>query len=102
MCWYDVTFVWHLIFGSYPTSCNVYELFVKLASTGLLIAAHVSFVQTIGELGTVCGIDEDHDVVVKYPSQNRYGFNTQLSCAIQKFLCLRCGLLSTRIQSVCA
>ena len=28
--------------------------------------------QTLGATGTVVGIDEDHDVVVSYPSGNRY------------------------------
>jgi len=27
--------------------------------------------QTVGVVGTVCGIDEDHDIVVVYPSKNR-------------------------------
>lgn len=28
--------------------------------------------ETLTTTGTVCGIDEDHDIVVQYPSGNRY------------------------------
>ncbi len=38
----------------------------------LLIPYGCCCIQSIGEVGVVCGIDEDHDVVVKYSSQNRY------------------------------
>ncbi|XP_066272663.1 E3 ubiquitin-protein ligase MIB1-like isoform X1 [Branchiostoma lanceolatum] len=31
--------------------------------------------ETLGSTGTVCGIDEDHDIVVSYPSGNRWTFN---------------------------
>jgi len=29
-------------------------------------------VQCLGTTGTVVGIDEDHDIVVAYPSSNRF------------------------------
>ncbi|XP_050005023.1 E3 ubiquitin-protein ligase MIB1 [Alexandromys fortis] len=31
--------------------------------------------ETLTTTGTVCGIDEDHDIVVQYPSGNRWTFN---------------------------
>uniref|UniRef100_UPI00358E1CC6 E3 ubiquitin-protein ligase MIB1-like n=1 Tax=Myxine glutinosa TaxID=7769 RepID=UPI00358E1CC6 len=31
--------------------------------------------ETLATTGTVCGIDEDHDIVVRYPSGNRWTFN---------------------------
>ncbi|XP_061410032.1 E3 ubiquitin-protein ligase MIB1 isoform X1 [Lethenteron reissneri] len=31
--------------------------------------------ETLSTTGTVCGIDEDHDIVVQYPSGNRWTFN---------------------------
>uniref|UniRef100_A0A8C4R8F4 RING-type E3 ubiquitin transferase n=1 Tax=Eptatretus burgeri TaxID=7764 RepID=A0A8C4R8F4_EPTBU len=31
--------------------------------------------ETLTTTGTVCGIDEDHDIVVRYPSSNRWTFN---------------------------
>jgi len=30
--------------------------------------------ECLGQTGTVVGIDEDHDIVVTYPSGNRYSF----------------------------
>lgn len=31
--------------------------------------------ECLGTTGTVVGIDEDHDIVVSYPSANRWTFN---------------------------
>lgn len=37
-----------------------------------LLSLSVAVVQCVGRMGTVVGLDEDHDVVVKYSSNNRY------------------------------
>ena len=41
--------------------CNVF----------LTVTHHILSHQVIGTVGVVRGIDEDHDVVVQYPSRNR-------------------------------
>lgn len=43
--------------------------------------------ETLTTTGTVCGIDEDHDIVVQYPSGNR--FVIQPSSILTNFLCLQ-------------
>ena len=45
--------------------CLSLSLFLSLALTT------VSFTQCVGAVGTIVGIDQDHDVVVRYPSENR-------------------------------
>ena len=41
--------------------------------TEVITGVWVCWLQCLGTTGTVVGIDEDHDIVVSYPSGNRYG-----------------------------
>lgn len=45
--------------------------------------------ECLGTTGTVVGIDEDHDIVVAYPSGNRFVYmNTRWTIVGYKCLCL--------------
>lgn len=39
--------------------------------------------ECLGTTGTVVGIDEDHDIVVSYPSGNRWTFNPAVLTKVQ-------------------
>uniref|UniRef100_H2YAP0 RING-type E3 ubiquitin transferase n=1 Tax=Ciona savignyi TaxID=51511 RepID=H2YAP0_CIOSA len=41
--------------------------------------------ETLGTTGTVCGIDEDHDIVVSYSSGNRWTFNPAVLTKVTEF-----------------
>ena len=43
--------------------------------SGWYIIYVTCILQCLGQTGTVVGIDEDHDIVVSYPSGNRYEFD---------------------------
>ena len=41
----------------------------------LTVITHIRRYECLGQSGSVVGIDEDHDIVVSYPSGNRWTFN---------------------------
>ncbi|KOB78892.1 E3 ubiquitin-protein ligase mind-bomb [Operophtera brumata] len=68
----------HDIVVTYPSgnrwTFNPYVL-TKVSYTGASLAFYWDMFECLGAAGAVVGIDEDHDIVVTYPSGNRWTFN---------------------------
>lgn len=47
--------------------------------------------ECLGTTGTVVGIDEDHDIVVSYPSANRWTFNPAVLTKVSSYF-MYCSL----------